>query len=130
MLCTFFALAWFSAQNYLITKGFIPKWLQKIAHLIQILLFCFCLKQKPKTDIAKKTIEVSGAPEEKNIVISCNKCEMCSKCQENQEKEKKKKQEKDKINEEIAIINYLILTIIFIAFLLLHTIVWISSITQ
>jgi hypothetical protein len=75
------------------------------------------------------TVDVSGAPEERKI-ISCNKCEMCSKCQENQEKEKKKKQEKDKINEEIAIINYLILTIIFIAFLLLHTIVWISSITQ
>jgi len=129
MLCTFFALTWFSVHNYLITKGFIPKWLQKIAHLIQILLFCFYLKQKPKIDIAKMTVDVSGAPEEKKI-ISCNKCEMCSKCEENQEKEKKKKQEKDKINEEISVINYLILVVILIALILLHSIVWILSIKQ
>ena len=127
MLCTFFALAWFSAQNYLITKSYLPVWLQKVVQLIKILLFCLYSPNIATVTVKKKAN--SGANQDEQITISsCNKCEMCSKCKEIEEKVKKKKEEIVKINKDILVINYLILVIIFTALFLLHIIVWISSI--
>ena len=127
MLCTFFALAWFSAQNYLITKGYLPIWLEKVAKLIKTLLCCL---YSPKIVTVNKNANSSVNQDEQIALSSCNKCEMCSKCKEIEEKVKKKKEEIAKINKDILVINYLILVIIFTALFLLHIIVWISSIVS
>lgn len=143
IVITGISFVWFVLQNYLLGKGSLPEWVEKIAAIVKKILFFSFAKSQSKADRTKNqikpvkenstvfkvnlpnTVQTVSTPEVlEPFNKPCNKCEMCSKCKQDKEKESKKKDEKKKFDEDVSAINLLFLITTFILLVILNVTIW------
>lgn len=136
IFCTFFSLIWFWNLNNFTTKK-VPKFLEPIAKLMKLILFClFPKNDKQDNKVKSNEIIISDLePKGKVAIVSssaseqqkCSKCSIdCMKCKADKEKEDAKKKTKEVNDSNCIALNYLVFFIVFIILAFVNAVVWLS----
>ena len=127
LLYTLVSLIWFVIFHYYLVNKSMPKVLLRLAELIGAVVRLSVPKRRRSVAVIKLINEMLGPLSTSTVTTqSCNNCDKCEQCKKNAELGKIEQNLTDIYEKKVLIINFVVLIVLTILFMLTQIFIWMS----